>query len=149
MWMLSRKPQYRTRRWRAFINKSAISSAAKGVGCLCAENLLALLRRQPIPDTHSQPPDALHTPNACRKIRAKKSAIGCFIRQPAYRRQSQVNRRRGLRVRLLGEIGESTDNARNHNGSLRQHRICESFPMNSLRRLSGDSRPLKSYGARV
>jgi hypothetical protein len=41
---------------------------------------------------------ALHTPNACRKVRAKKSAIGCFIRQPAYRRQSQVNRRRGVRV---------------------------------------------------
>jgi hypothetical protein len=50
------------------------------------------------PDTQSQPPDPLHTPNACRKIRAKKSAIGCFIRQPAYRCQSQVNRRRGVRA---------------------------------------------------
>ena len=27
-----------------------------------------------------------HTPNACRKIRAKESVIGRFIRQPAYRR---------------------------------------------------------------
>jgi hypothetical protein len=32
------------------------------------------------------------------RIRAKKAAIGSFIRQPAYRRQSQVNRRRGVRV---------------------------------------------------
>src|SRR5271170_316255 len=57
-----------------------------------------VVRSEPIPDTHSQPPDTLHTPNACRKIRAKKSAIGCFIGQPLYRCQSQVNRRRGVRA---------------------------------------------------
>ena len=68
----------------------------EGVSVFSAEQLLAFLCRQPIPDTHSQLPDAFHTPNACREIRAKKSAIGRFIRQPEYRRQSQVNRRRGL-----------------------------------------------------
>jgi hypothetical protein len=50
------------------------------------------------PDTHSQSADALHAPNACREVRAKKSAIRRFISEPAYRRQSQVYCRRGVRV---------------------------------------------------
>jgi hypothetical protein len=79
-------------------SKSTISPTAEGVTVFSGEQLLALLRRQPIPDTHSQSADALHTPNACREIRAKKSAIRGFISEPAYRRQSQVYCRRGVRV---------------------------------------------------
>src|ERR1700731_5249999 len=74
-----------------------IASTAESVSAFRAQQVLAFFRSQPVSDTRSEPPDALHTPNACRKIRAKESAIGCFIRQPADRRQSQVNRRRGVR----------------------------------------------------
>jgi len=60
-----------------------ISPTAEGVGVFSPEQRLAFLCCQPIPDTHPQPPDALHTPNACREIRAKKAAIGGFIRGSA------------------------------------------------------------------
>jgi len=78
--------------------QSTIAPAAEGGSVFRAQQLLALLCRQPISDTHSQQPDTLHAAYACRRIWAEQTAIGCFIRQPAYRRQSQVYGRRGVRV---------------------------------------------------
>jgi hypothetical protein len=60
------------------------------------------LNSQPISDTHSQPPDTFYAPYACRKVRTEESAIGRFICQPAYRRQSQVDRRRSIWVLFEG-----------------------------------------------
>jgi hypothetical protein len=77
--------------------QSTIALTAKRLSSFRAKQLLAFFRGQPISDTHSQPPDTFYAPYACCKVRTEESAIGRFIRQSAYRRQSQVNRRRGVR----------------------------------------------------
>ncbi len=68
--------------------QSTIALTAKSLGGLGAQQLLAFFCRQPISDTHSQPPDTFYAPYACRKVRTEESAIGRFIRQSAYRGQS-------------------------------------------------------------
>jgi hypothetical protein len=68
--------------------QSTIALTAKSLSGFGAQQLLAFFCRQPIPDTHSQPPDTFYAPYACREIRTEESAIGRFIRQSAYRGQS-------------------------------------------------------------
>ena len=46
--------------------QSTISPTAEGVTVFSAKQLFAVVCRQPIPDTHSQSPNALHAPYACR-----------------------------------------------------------------------------------
>ena len=68
--------------------QSTIALTAKSLLGFRAKQLLAFFRRQPISDTHSQPPDTSCAPYACREVRTEESSIGRFIRQSAYRRQS-------------------------------------------------------------
>src|SRR5437588_175217 len=60
--------------------------------------LTTFVGRQPVSDTYSQSTGTLHATYTCCKVRAEEPAIRRFIRQSAYRRQSQVDRRRSLRV---------------------------------------------------
>ncbi len=78
--------------------QSTIASAAESVRVFRSQQLLDFFRGRLVSDGYSQATYALNTPNACREIRTEKSAIGCFIRQSPYRRQSQVNCRRGVPV---------------------------------------------------
>jgi len=77
------------------LGQGTIAVTAKSLSGFGAQQLLAFFCRQPISETHSQPPDTFHAPYACREVRTEESAIGRFIRQSAYRRQSSVDRRLG------------------------------------------------------
>ena len=68
--------------------QSTIALTAKSLSGFAAQQLFAFFCRQPISDTHSQPPDALYAPYAWREVRTEESAIGRFIRQSTYRGQS-------------------------------------------------------------
>jgi len=57
------------------------------------QELLALIGGQPIPDSHAMLFDALHPPDACRKIGAQQPAVGSLVGKPADGRQSEVDRR--------------------------------------------------------
>src|ERR1700724_2242413 len=95
--------------------QSTIASAAESVSAFRAQQLLAFFRSQPVSDTYSQPSNTLHATYACRGVRAEEPAIRRFICQPAYRRQSQVDRRRSIWV-LFGGNPASVDRRRVEGG---------------------------------
>lgn len=53
----------------------------------------ALLRRQPVPELNADAAHAFDAPNAGGELRAQKSGIGGFIRDPADGREPQVDGR--------------------------------------------------------
>jgi len=75
-----------------------LPTTAEIVVAFSIEQLLALFCCQPVSYTYPQAPNSLNAPYACCKIRAEQTAIGGFIRQPAYRCQSQVDRRGSIRM---------------------------------------------------
>lgn len=58
------------------------------------EELLALLRREPIPETHPEAFHSLDPPYPCGKIRVQQAVVGRLTGQPANRGQSEVDRGR-------------------------------------------------------
>src|SRR5215471_12928110 len=52
---------------------------------------MALLCRQPVPETHAQLLDAFHSANASSKVGTEQTAIGSFICQSAHRAKTQID----------------------------------------------------------
>ena len=82
--------------------QSTIASAAESVSAFRAQQLLAFFCGQPVSYTYSQPSNSLHATYAGREVRAEEPAIRRFIRQPAYRRQPQIDCRRSIWVLFEG-----------------------------------------------
>src|SRR5215469_4462187 len=52
---------------------------------------MALLCRQPVPETHAQLLDALHSANASSQVGTEQTAIGSFVCQSAYGAKTQID----------------------------------------------------------
>jgi hypothetical protein len=66
------------------------------VGVRCVQQSPSLLRREPAPQADPESAHALNPSNAGRQLRTEQPRIGRLVGHPAHRRESQVDRGRGI-----------------------------------------------------
>jgi hypothetical protein len=56
----------------------------------------ALFGRKPVAETDPKTSNALHAADACGQVWAQEAGVGGLVRHPAHRRQTEVDRGRGI-----------------------------------------------------
>ena len=89
-------------------------------------NMPALLRRQPVSESHADTAHTLHPPNAGRQFRAEEAGVGCLVRNPPDGGQPEVDRRRSISPLL--EVNPVSE----HDGAVESEAGLRTIPSDEL-----------------